>query len=336
MQKILVFCLAFSILSGLAGIPSHARAETSSSPSLIPSPYDLVDAVNALRVANGLPAYQVNSILMNISQAHSEYMASVGIVTHYGADGSRPFQRALSAGYPVAGDLSLGGFISENITAGINKTIEQAVEDWQGDQPHLLTMLSPDLRDIGAGIAAAGDYIYYTIDASKSTGGTPVSIPGVVNTPNLTPLSPTATRWHAPTATILPNTPNADGSIIHIARSGDTLFAIAIAYGVPYNDILKLNGLQLTSIIIEGKHYVIREANTPTPTPPTATPTKFPTSTLWPTSTMTPTSTPPLPTPTLAAPMSAFTGIGIVLGIAVLALLVAGGITLAGARSPRK
>jgi uncharacterized protein YkwD len=90
--------------------------------------YDLIEAVNALRIANGLPAYNAHPILMGISQAHAEYMASAGSVTHYGADGSRPYQRALAAGYPLAGDLSQGGYFSENITAGQDLSAQSAVE----------------------------------------------------------------------------------------------------------------------------------------------------------------------------------------------------------------
>ena len=88
---------------------------------------ELINEVNSLRISNGLPAYQINQTLMLIAQNHSDYQASISSITHYGPDGSRPFQRALAAGYPVAGDLSLGGYFSENIVAGRGLSASDAV-----------------------------------------------------------------------------------------------------------------------------------------------------------------------------------------------------------------
>jgi hypothetical protein len=331
MRRFFLFALALAVLVGLSAAPFRVQARPSASLKQIPSPYDLIDAVNTLRATQGLPAYQAISILMNIAQSHAEFMASTGTVTHSGADGSSPFQRALAAGYAVA-----GGWFAENIMAGNNLSPQNAVQAWRGDAPHLGTMLSPDLMEVGAGVAAVGDYIYYTLDAGKSTGGVPVATYAVVNTPNLTPLPPTATHWGAPTASILPNTPNADGSIIHVVKKDDTIYGIAIAYGIQVDEFLRLNGIKLDTRIYIGEQLKIRAAFTPTPTPPTSTPTGRPTSTLWPTSTATPTDTPPLPTPEPVAPLPVSAGIGIVLGIALLALLIAGGIAWAGARTRRQ
>src|SRR5205823_1348766 len=99
-------------------------------------------------------------------QTHAEYMAAIRTVTHYDAGGLRPYQRGLAAGYPLAGDLSLGGFYSENIMAGNNLSVQEAVTAWQGDTPHLLTMLAPGLQEIGAGVALVGGYVYYVIDCA--------------------------------------------------------------------------------------------------------------------------------------------------------------------------
>jgi len=77
-------------------------------------------------------------------------------------------------------------------------------------------MISPNLQDIGAGVAVAGNTYYYVIDCGLSTGGVP------------RPLTPPP-QYTTPVATLVPNTPNADGSITYIVRSGDTPLAIAIA-----------------------------------------------------------------------------------------------------------
>lgn len=224
-------------------------------------PYALIAEVNALRAANGLPELIPDPILMSVSQAHADYMASTGTVTHYSADGSRPFQRSLAAGYPIAGDLSLGGFHSENIIAGTNMTPAEAVSRWTGDEPHLNTMISPQYVDIGAGVSIVGNKIYYVIDTSRKSGSAVTAYtPQVVNgTPvvNLNPL----------VSTIFPSTPAADGSVVHQVRPGETLWLIAITYGVKIDEILALNNLPKDSPIYPKQELIIKKAlATPSPT----------------------------------------------------------------------
>ncbi len=136
---------------------------------VVPNPQALVEAVNAERVKNKLPPLKVHPILAANAQKHADYMASSGMIDHLSADGSRPFQRHLAAGYPLAGDLTRGGIASENIVAGPNMTIEEAIAYWYGDDPHTHTMLGDQYIDCGAGIAASGDTVYYCFDAARPT-----------------------------------------------------------------------------------------------------------------------------------------------------------------------
>lgn len=219
-----------------------------------PDPYTLIAEVNALRAANGLAQLTPDPILMSVSQQHADYMASIGSVTHYGADGSRPFQRSLAAGYPVAGDLSRGGFHSENIIAGQNLSPAEAVSKWTGDAPHLNTMLSPNFTDIGAGVAVVGNTVYYVIDASRKSGAAvPAYTPQVVNGTPVINLSPLV-------STIFPNTPMPDGAVFHVVKPGETLWLIAISYGLKINDILLLNNIPKDSPIYPGQKLVIKIA----------------------------------------------------------------------------
>jgi uncharacterized protein YkwD len=153
-----------------------------------PGAQALVDAINAERVKRNVPPLTAHSILMTSAQNHADYMASGGGITHYSADGSRPFQRHLALGYPLAGDLSRGGFASENIVAGSGMTVEQAIASWYGDDPHTNTMISDKYTECGAGVAASGDMIYYCFDVAR-----PTTIQLAERTPN-TPASTSSTE----------------------------------------------------------------------------------------------------------------------------------------------
>ena len=311
--------MLFLLLLTTCLTPLSAQAKSSApKPPQVSSAYDLIEAVNNLRASYGLSAYQPNAILMAAAQAHAEYQASIGTVTHYSADGSSPSQLALAAGYAV------GGWYSENIIAGFNLSAQGAVDAWMGDAPHQNTMLSSTLREVEAGVATLGDKVYYTLDAGLSTGGSGVAI---------TPKPPLIS-----TGTIIPNTPNADGSIIHIVQKGDTIYGIEFAYGIPVEELLRLNGLALNSVIYVGKQLIIRPAFTPTPTLPTSTPTRRPTPTPWPTSTATATLTgsSPVPTPNPKAAIPVSTGMVSVSVIILLALVVAGAVAWLGSRGSNR
>jgi uncharacterized protein YkwD len=309
MKKSINALLVFVFMGCAFSFPQLALAETSSRQPNYSTPSDLIGAVNALRATYGLAPYQTNSILMGVAQAHAEYLVSIGTISHTGANGTRPFQRALAAGYLVAGDLSLGGWFSENLTAGVGQTAEDAVKIWMGDDPHKNTMLSGVLQDVGAGVGVYGNTYYYVLDTGLSTGGTPVAY---------TPPAPILLS----TPTIIPNTPNADGSIVHIVQRGDTLGSLSLAYNVPLASILKQNGLTLNSTIYVDQKIKIQAPYTPTPTQPTPTPTILPSATPFPTFTpsATTTSIPPSPTPSPGLPISAAGGAVAIIVVCALAL----------------
>ncbi len=147
---ILLLLSSLLVISMLVSRPRSTAAQAGSASALI-------GAVNQLRAANGLPPLQVNSILMSIAQGHSNYQASIGSVTHTGPGGSRPRDRAAAAGYGGGGTI----FISENIAGGANLSVSEVISWWQGDAPHLNTMLGSQYVDVGAGVAVSGNYVYY-------------------------------------------------------------------------------------------------------------------------------------------------------------------------------
>jgi uncharacterized protein YkwD/LysM repeat protein len=312
-QAIFVLTLVLTSFSS----PQAAQAESAVHAPDFSTASELISAVNDLRATYGLAPYQANSILMSIAQAQAEYIMYIQTGTHLDANGYYPYQRALTAGYPVAGDLSLGGFFSENLVGGAGLDAAGAVEKWMGDDPHKITMLSTNLRDVGAGVAVSGNTYYYVLDCGLSTGGTP------------RPFTPPPS-YSTPVATLIPNTPNADGSIIYIVQPFDTPLAIAIAYGVSLSEIYALNNLTDSSLIYPDQKIIVRAAYTPIPTQPTGTPTERPTITPWPTSlpTSTATSIPATPTPSPGMPVSRAGSV--VITIIAAAIVIAGLITLLG------
>jgi len=294
---------------------------------------DLIAEVNALRAANSLPAYVVSPILMGTAQAQANYMAAIGSVTHSGPGGIQLTQRLLNAGYPLAGDLSLGGFRAENITGG-NKSAAQAVQGWTGDAPHLNTMLSPILTEIGAGVAKVGNTYYMVIDCALPT--TSAQSQDYTFGPG-DPVGGTS----APSDFIVPiiaSTPDENGLVYHEVQYGQTLWAIAIEYGVKIDEIRALNNLGPETDIYQGDKLLVRKDAPPSPA---VTATASVISSNSPISVLTST---PFPTVTVmiietATLMSESSdtsrdnpGSGIVIGIVLVTLLIAGMLTWMSSR----
>jgi len=261
LRKLMAVSAVALLVLGILLTYDGVSAQPVTSPSMQSSANDLIAEVNALRVANGLQPYTVSPILMGTAQSQADYMASIGSVTHSGPGGIQLTQRLLNAGYPLAGDLSLGGFRAENITGG-NKTAAQAVQGWTGDAPHLNTMLSPNLTEIGAGVAKVGDRYYMVIDCARpTTDGQPqIYTPG--------PGDPVA-GTSAPSDFIVPitkSTPDADGMIYHEVQYGQSLWAIAIEYDVKIDEIRALNNLGATTEIYQGDRLLVKKVAPPSQT----------------------------------------------------------------------
>ncbi len=318
MWLVIALLLMFAMVS-----PVRAEVLPASLPirqAVVTDPYSLIAAVNDLRITNGLAAYAVNSILMSVAQQHAQFMAANG-VSHNGYGGTLPWQRGLAAGYPLAGNLSLGGLYSENITAGNNKSVQDAVSEWQGDAPHLNTMLSPNLREIGAGVALIGDYVYYVIDCASPTNGgqVPAYTPVVSGSQGVGGATPAAGPLVV--NTIVPVTPQSDGRIVHVVKSGETLWLIAVSYGKKIVELRQLNNIAEGQSIYPGQKLLIGQTNTTTPQPPSSTATILSTSTSLATgipTSLPPTSPPPQQPIAPISPNSSF----LVLGVIILAALV--------------
>jgi uncharacterized protein YkwD len=274
MNKFLIWCFSsILLLTSMVFVPSgsvwrrwsasvHAQRDQ-------PTPGELTDAVNSLRIAYGLPPLSVNSILTYVAQSQADYLLTTdGASGHGRANGMSLTEQLLSLGYPLGGDLSLGGYRSENFVFGPGMDVQGAIQSWLGDDAHTNTMLSPNYFDIGGGVAIGKDgMVYYVIDTARHTASgkqqeyTPVPAGTVVRgiTVNGTP---GIDQFMVP---VMLSTPNSGGLVIHEVRYGQTLWSIAIAYNTTIQQIRNLNDLPSNDIYSDQK-LLIRRENTQTAT----------------------------------------------------------------------
>jgi len=248
---VLLWTLALPLL-GMVNVPFQVQT-TKTPKKATGNAYDVIAAVNQVRASNGLAAFQVNGALMAAAQAHSDYQAASGSISHTGSGGSSPGSRAQAAGY--------AGSVIENIYGGMNASPQQAVSWWQGDSLHLNTLLSTRHTEAGAGVASSGGVVYYTLDvgtgtgaSSGSTGSTGASTPGASGAPVAAPA--TAVAFNP----VLISTANPDGSIVHVVQAGQTLWTIAASYKIALADLLQLNGFTNNTYIYPGNKILIQPA----------------------------------------------------------------------------
>ena len=155
------------------------------------SAMQLINAMNALRVANGYPALRVNSILMGTAQWTAEYMAANHLNGHIGNVSGR----IAAAGYGNGATV----FATENWARGFT-SLSQIMSAWSDDL-HMIPATNPYLTDIGAGVATGPWGPYYILHAAYAVGPTVAPSKTPTRTPSRTP-----TRTPSPTATPLPPT----------------------------------------------------------------------------------------------------------------------------------
>ncbi len=140
-----IFSIALLILIALSLPPGGVSArpllqETQEPGGSPPTAADVIQAVNQLRIANGLLPLNTHPVLMQVAEWEANAIAG-GAPGHTRPNGLTLGQWLISLGYPLSGDLSLDGYRSENWIAA--NSAQQAVEIWLGDGPHTNTMLSP-------------------------------------------------------------------------------------------------------------------------------------------------------------------------------------------------
>jgi uncharacterized protein YkwD len=345
MRKITYFLIPCAILILLSGalLPdrgaiAHAQeAETATPeqateepPSSVPSPAEIIEAVNNLRIAQGLNVLRVHPVLMQVAALQASALAaSEGAVGHERPCGMTLGQQLLSMGFPLLGDLTLDGYRSENWVAASTK--EEAMSFWLSDPEHTNTMESDHRSDIGAAVAVS-DQIYIVLETALSTSSGQMQYGA---SQILTSLPATQTVCAGFTSgelsdysiPIAVSTARPDGDVVHEVKYGQTLWTIANLYHVHIEDIKRLNGLVDDNIVPGWKLIIQKGATQPPPMTDTQLVLTTSTSTSYPTTipfhTNTPTLTVTVPSVPLGAQIKQNSTV-------VAALLIAFSVLLAG------
>ncbi len=239
-----------------------------------PTAAQVIKAVNTLRENNGLSPLNVHSVLMQVAQTEADGIAN-GMPGHWRPNGLTLGQWLVSLGYPLAGDLSLDGFRSENWWTA--RTAAEAIQAWQGDAEHSNTMLSPDRSDIGVGIAIA-DQVYIVLITALQTSS------GKMQTDANPLLTQVASSGGAASGSLISqyikpvvlSTARPDGNVVHKIQYGQTLWSLAVAYHTTIDQLRAWNNLGQESTVYEGQYLLVQISATQ---PPPATLTPRPTST---------------------------------------------------------
>lgn len=244
-------------------------------PRLAPNAYEVIAAVNALRASYGLDPYAVDGLLMISAQAQADYLAGAypNIVDgHTGPGGTDADARALAVGFPYVAGLD----INENwASLPADATVETLIYQVWGDEVHMHTMLHPQGQLVGAGVSVNDGQYFYILDVAAYWGDA-----GLTPQPTTLAFGEQAATQQYVSQYIVPVTqakPAADGSIVHIVQSGQSLWMVAAHYGVEIDTLRKLNGLGAGDIIYIGQKIIIRGPTAATAAPASSPPAGSPT-----------------------------------------------------------
>ena len=233
--------------------PRAAAAQTSA--------YELILAMNTLRVSYGLPALVEDPIINAVAQATAQTMAANNMSWHIGDVRGR----LAAAGYGGGATV----WATENFAvSGGNMGVDEIMAVW-ADPDHMRPAVTPAYCNIGAGVATVGGKTYYILQAAYVSGqecGSYTSAAGAGSTSGTGTISPVSQL-------IVPvqiATPDASGKVYHEVKAGQSFWSIAIAYQITIQDLEAWNNISRTAPLQTGQRLFIPNKDTAgyaTPTP---------------------------------------------------------------------
>lgn len=164
MRAALILTLSALTLAACSEPPETTSVATSGGPQIYrisPSQeariqFRMLDSINTLRSAAGLPALQLNSELNAAAATHALDMSVQNRPWHFGSDGSSPILRAQRAGYTKT---LLGENISETY-----ETELQTLNAWMEDPSTKAVIMDERAEDLGfAWFQQPGGKIWWTL-----------------------------------------------------------------------------------------------------------------------------------------------------------------------------
>ncbi|NUM43565.1 MAG: LysM peptidoglycan-binding domain-containing protein [Anaerolineales bacterium] len=228
------------------------------------SAYELILAMNTLRVSFGLPALIEDPIINAVAQNTAQTMAANNMSWHIGDVRGR----LQAAGYGGGATV----WATENFAVGTGMGIDQIMVVW-ADAEHMRPATTPAYCHVGAGVASAGNgRFYYVLQAAyvagqacgaTSSGGNGGTSGGGTGSDG----GITVPQFITPVKIA---TPDADGKIYHTVEFGQSFWSIAIAYQITIADLEYWNNLTREQELLVGQKLFIPTQDTEgyaTPTP---------------------------------------------------------------------
>ncbi|MBU2531371.1 MAG: CAP domain-containing protein [Alphaproteobacteria bacterium] len=99
------------------------------------------EMINAYRRQNGLKPLSINPQLTAAAEAHSRDLAKWDRISHYGSDGSNPWDRVRRSGYSAS-------LAAENVGTG-QATLKEVFAGWKQSPGHNKNLLLKDAKHMG-------------------------------------------------------------------------------------------------------------------------------------------------------------------------------------------
>ncbi|MEO1205056.1 MAG: CAP domain-containing protein [Pseudomonadota bacterium] len=105
------------------------------------------DLINQYRADKGLKPLKLNTELTAAAKAHARDLAKWDRISHYGSDGSNPWDRVKRTGYKAS-------LAAENVGTG-QVSFEEVLRGWKQSEGHNKNLLLGDARHMGLALVQA-------------------------------------------------------------------------------------------------------------------------------------------------------------------------------------
>jgi uncharacterized protein YkwD len=152
-RPLLATAVATLALTGAAGTALPAASADAAPPGRSAAERELLVAVNAVRIAHGLPRLRPSWTLARAARAHSRLLAGTHALSHDGTGGEPFWKRLVRAGFPR------NRWLGENLALvpACDGTAAEVVRMWMDSPGHRANLLSPRFRVVGLGVASSRD-----------------------------------------------------------------------------------------------------------------------------------------------------------------------------------